>query len=865
MAGTLASLFVELGLRKGGLDKGISDARRDFKKLGSDFRKVGAGFSAAFTLPAIAAAGGLLKIGKEWDDVLDTLETDTGATGKELDALGKSVTNVFKSIPTDLNLAADAIALISQKTGLVGPQLEKIAKQELELARITETDLATNISATTELFDQWQISTEKQSATLDMLFRASQLTGVPVAELANQLDKFGPILRSFGFGLEESAALLANLGQAGVDPANIITGLRTAFAGFSKEGVTDTNKALEDVFNTIRNSTSDVEAAGIGLEVFGNRAGIQMADLIRNGTLSFDELLKLMKGSDSTILGTAEATNDLAENWKIFTNRLKVAFIPIATKLFNWLNGKGLPILTKMAKIVERLVKWWDTLARPIKIATALFAALLVAIGPVLVAIGFLIPIVTGAMAAFAPAIAATATTAAVAAGPLAGLGATIAGLLLPLTLIIGAVVLLALAWKHNWFDIQGKTKSVIKYIWGVIHPFVDKFMTATKTIRTGIRLIGDAFKKGGIKGALRALFGDAGQIILKGLGRILGLPLRIIGQFLREIRTGFAPLDALLHNVGAMFQDVGLIIQAIFSGQWSKAFDLAWDLLKRFLNQYRLIGELLLGIFEAIPWTKIGTKLWNGFVDAVSFLVNTGGPWLIIQASKLLGKMQRGFGEKWDSTIHPWIKSLPGKIVSLLEAGATIVQNAGRFLLGALWTGIASLSSWLWNQIWSLAKWLATPFISIYNDMWSAGHYIMTGIYDGLKWVWDNVIVGFLKSVSGAIPFLKGPIAKDKVMLVPAGEMIMAGLGVGLEAGWKKVGKQLSGYTAEIGGGSAQYQRRPMPAVSGSGGGHWAPVTFAPGSIVVHGAAGQNEERIAEMTAKKIVRKIYAVQAGST
>jgi len=883
----LSEIFVGLGYKDLGFNKGMKTAQKTLKQVGSDMRKVGLGMSAVFTAPAIAAVGGLLHIAKEWDDVLDTLQTDTGATGKELESLGQSVQNVFKTIPADMQDVANAVSLISQKTGDTGPQLELIATQLLELSRITETDLGTNISATTELFDQWQISTEKQASTLDLLFKASQLTGVPVADLANSLDKYGPILRSFGFGLEESTALLANLGQAGVDPANVITGLRTAFVGFSKAGVTDTNKALGDVFNTIKNSKTDVEAAGIGLETFGSRAGIQMANLIRNGTLSYQDLLALMEGSDSTILDTAEATNDLSENFKVFKNRIKVDLIPVATRLFNYLNKRGIPILEGLATKFETVVKFFSDLPKPVLILVGVFGVFLAAIGPVLIVAGALagaIAGIVGFIGLFAAAVPAVGTAAAVAAGPLAGLGATLGALVLPLLLIIGVVVILAIAWKKNWFDIQGKTRAAIAFILKTLDPFISKFLKATKTIRKGLSMIADAFKQGGIKGALHALFGDAGKIILKGLGRILGLPTRIIGQFLREIKTGFAPLDAILHNLGAMFQDVGLIIQALFSGQWRKALSLGWDLVKRYLKQFMLIGALLLAVFDAIPWGDIASSLWKGAKSAFNFLWDTGGPWVLSKASTLLGKVLKGFGEKWDSDIHPWVKSLPGRIADLISAGSKLVWNSGTKLIQGLYDG---LSTW-WNSYvmplvsW-FASWIVSPFANLYNSMYSVGANLIQGLYDGITDWWNRYLKPLIDWVANAIPSwfnLNWISHSPSKVFAGIGKSAMQGLGLGFAKELPSVLSRVKAITSRVSdaatgiAGSAQLS--PMSAIgggnrgigglaagSGAMGGSGSAV-FQRGAIVVMSQPGQNEERIAEMTAQKIVRKIRTVQAGA-
>src|SRR5207253_639379 len=117
--------------------------------------------------------------------------------------------------------------------------------------------------------------------------------------------------------------------------------LRTAFKGFVKAGVTDTSAALQDVFSQIKNAPDDLTAAGIAIDQFGGKAGPQLVDAIRSGKLEYGDLLKLVQDGKETILENAASTYDLSEQWQIFKNRLTVAVLPIATRLFSFINEKA--------------------------------------------------------------------------------------------------------------------------------------------------------------------------------------------------------------------------------------------------------------------------------------------------------------------------------------------------------------------------------------------------------------------------------------------------------------------------------------------------------------------------------------------
>ncbi len=841
MAGTLASLFVELGV-KNKTGPGLASARTDFKKVGADLKSIGGGFSKAFTLPAIAAGAALLKIGSDHDAMVDTIRIGTGLTGDALKQLDQDAQAVFANIPTSMALTGQAFSELFQRTGQTGAGLMNLAQSELELARITDTDLSTNIANTTRLFGDWGIAVDKQVPTLDKLFRASQATGIGVDMLSEQMVKFGAPLRQIGFGFDETAALLGKFEKEGVNSELVMGSLRIALGKMAKEGIEDPKQALSLLVDQIKNAGSAGEANALALETFGARAGPDMAAAIREGRFDVGALFDQITNGTDTINSAAISTNDWRENLQILTNRIQVKLIPIADKAFALLNEKGIPALETIADKAETVIRWFSTLPRPLKIAAAAFAGLLVAIGPVLIVLGTII-------GAIAPAI------------PI--ITALLGAISLPVLAVIGVIVLLAVAWRKNWFDIRGKTKAVIGAILGILSPFVKKFVKATETIRHGIGLIVKAFKRGGLKGALKEVFGEGGKEIAKGLGRILGLPARIIGQFLREIRTGFAPLDAVLHNVGAMFQDVGLIIQAVFSGQWRKALSIGWDLLKRYVKQFMLIGELLLGVFRAIPWGDIGSALWDGLKAAVGFLVDTGAPWLLAKASKLMGKLLRGFGDKWESDIRPWLLSLPGKIVSLIEAGAKAFFNAGRDVVSWIWTGISSLVGWFESMFHAIPNTIIGVIGAFGGWFFNIGRDIVSGIWTGISslggWLW-NMVWSFIKDNTwGAAKNALGIDSPSKEF-AKLGKWSMHGFAKGVED-HARVAATAVNSAMSFGGVAGANGIAGIPAGAGGMAGG---VVFSPGSIVVTAQPGQSEERIAELTAARIVRKIELARAGA-
>jgi phage-related minor tail protein len=298
--------------------------------------RIAAGAKVA-TVGAVAAAAALYKVGEEFDDATDTIRVKTGATGKDLKRLQRDFKAVVKDVPTDFGTAGDAIADVHRRLDLTGRPLRQRTKQFLELSRITKTDVGENIKEVTRAFGDWDVATNKQGRTLDYFFRASQASGASVADLAKQVVQFGAPLRQVGFSLEQSVAMFAQFEKAGVNTSTMMPGLRMALKGFLAEGK-DPAKALAKAFADIEAGTMSSSAA---LKIFGQRAGADMIEAVRQGRFDLDKLTASLARGDDTIIKAGRDTQDFAEKWQMFRNKALVALEPVATRVFALVGDKA--------------------------------------------------------------------------------------------------------------------------------------------------------------------------------------------------------------------------------------------------------------------------------------------------------------------------------------------------------------------------------------------------------------------------------------------------------------------------------------------------------------------------------------------
>lgn len=338
----------------------LHDVDRDLRNTGDSATKAGAAMKKGLMVGAAAVAAlgkGFYEIGEAFDDAYDTIRVGTGKTGKQLEGLKKDFKEVVKGVPTDFKSASQAITDLNQRLGLTGKPLQERTKQFLELSRITETDVKTNIQSVTRAFGDWEVKTGQQAGTLDKFFRASQKSGASVQDLAKQVVQFGAPLRQVGFSLDEATAMFASFEKAGVNTSTMMPGLKMALKGFLSEGI-DPKKGLEKTFEGIRDGSIKASEA---MEIFGQRAGPDMVEAIRQGRFDLDKMTATIANGQDTIRKAGADTMDFSEKWQMFKNRVLVALEPIATRVFDAI-GKGMDFISSID--LSGVVGWFRNLGK---------------------------------------------------------------------------------------------------------------------------------------------------------------------------------------------------------------------------------------------------------------------------------------------------------------------------------------------------------------------------------------------------------------------------------------------------------------------------------------------------------------------
>ena len=317
----------------------IKEAEQKLKELsnrietaGKKMKGFGEGLSKA-TAPLVALGALSAKFALDYDDAVDSILIGTGAVGEKLEGLEASFKKIAAKVPQDMAQSSKAIADLNTRLGLTGEGLETLSITMLDSSRMLGEDLGGMIAQSTKAMNDWGVSAKDSTGFMDMLFVASQETGISISSLSEQLYKFGSPLRQMGFDVETVTAMLGSFEKAGVNTELVMGSMRIALGKMAKAGIKDLPEALRAAIAAIKSAKTGGEAATIALQVFGAKAGPDMAAAIREGRLEVDELVKTLGKSEGAISRTAEATDGFAEQIGRMKNQVAISLEPLGTKI----------------------------------------------------------------------------------------------------------------------------------------------------------------------------------------------------------------------------------------------------------------------------------------------------------------------------------------------------------------------------------------------------------------------------------------------------------------------------------------------------------------------------------------------------
>lgn len=376
--------------------KAAGDVEKALDKIGQHARSlegVGKTLSLYLTAPLAVLGGLAVKTSADFEQTMARVGAVSNATGEELAALTAQARELGATTRFTASQAAEAQAFLSM-AGFKPSQTLAAMPSTLNLASAAMLDMGRAADITSNILTGFGMRVDELGHVNDVLVKAFTSSNTDLNQLGEAMKYVAPVAKGAGQSIEDIAAAIGALGNAGIQGSMAGTTLRktisslvaptTAAAKILKDlGVStkDSTGAMRPLLDIIGDLADAGASTGQIMEIFGDRAGPGMMALIDQGSASikrFSAALSESEGTATRVAKQQEAT--LLGAWR----ELQSAFEELQISLMN----SGLSAaLQDMTRAATEFITSLNKLSPETKNFAAAAAVVLGVMGPL--AVGF--------------------------------------------------------------------------------------------------------------------------------------------------------------------------------------------------------------------------------------------------------------------------------------------------------------------------------------------------------------------------------------------------------------------------------------------------------------------------------------------
>lgn len=636
-----------------------------FTALGSAMTTVGSSLTKYVTTPLVGIGTAAFAVGNQFESQMSRVEAiaeEVGVTIEELEqqAMDLGATTSFSASEAALGMEQLASA------GFTTEEIFKAMPGLLDLAASSGADLATASEIAASAIRGFGLEADAATHVADVFAEAAARTNAQTEDMGEAMKYIAPVANAMGISLEETAAAIGILSDAGIKGSQAGTSLRGALSRLAKP-TKDATIAMEKYGMSFYDAQGNMLSlagivgqleqgmAGLTQEqrnqalitIFGQEALSGILTLMERGSGNLEDLateFENVSGSAQEMAeimmdNTAGAIEELGGALETAAINIQQILAPAITSVVQW--------VTSLVNSFNQMSDGTQTIIVTILSLVAAFGPFLLILGKIVSAFGGIVTSIQGASGAFG-------ALKAVMAGVTGGFGPILA----MIAAVVAAVVALKVAWDTNFMGIQEKTAEMAQALQGIFEAIV---------------------------GHAQSFF----QLLLSLWESNWGNCQDIFNAIWEGIQVIFESFLDILVNTFQLFEN-------IFTGNWEGAW------------------QNVLNIGSSI-WKAIVAFIEAALKSIIVAVVNIGSG-LYSAAVTVFNKAKEGFQNTWNS-IMAWFNAAKQNPVAAIASITTAMFEVGSRVINSLWSGLKSA----WNAVKSWAQGIASWLTSVLSVKASA------------------------------------------------------------------------------------------------------------------------------------------------
>lgn len=377
----------------------LNSASEQMRTSGEKISKAGQSLTVGVTMPIVGIGVAAANSGMEFEAQMSRVKAISGATEDEFKQLNDQALKLGADTTFSSKQAAEGMENLAS-AGFKTTEIMSAMPGMLDLAASGGLDIATSSDIAASSLRGFGLEATQSSHVADVLAKAAADTNAEVTDMGAALKYAAPPAHTLGMSIEETAAAIGIMSNAGIKGEMAGTTLRgslislaspsadaaktMAQMGFNAFDAQGKMLPFKDVIDRLQKSTrnlSDEKKADALATIFGKESLSGMMVLMDAGPATIDELTKSFKDSDGAAKAMAATMLDNTKgSLEAMKGSIETASIKLSTVLA--------PTIIKVSENVTEMANKFSELSPATQETIVKSLALVAALGPMVLVTG---------------------------------------------------------------------------------------------------------------------------------------------------------------------------------------------------------------------------------------------------------------------------------------------------------------------------------------------------------------------------------------------------------------------------------------------------------------------------------------------